>query len=212
MSAAEALKAARSCGIRLVVDGDDLVWGASAPPPAFVLEFLRRHKAEIMLLLRPAGDGHSAESTGFDRSDTSAAADAFEERAALVEFDSGIPRAWAEGFAALQCAKAPAWAALRPGMWADLVNATGRFLDAWGRQAAELGWDPVELFGVFPAAPLARVDQQGLLFFLQEGREVAATTADTATIKLPSGVTQTFRRPSKNAREPRAAPIWELIG
>ena len=61
MSAAEALKVARSFGIRLVVDGDDLVLKGSAPPPPRVVDLLRRHKAEIMLLLRPAGDGWSAD-------------------------------------------------------------------------------------------------------------------------------------------------------
>ena len=60
MSAAEALKVARSVGVRLAVDGDDLVLKGSASPPPPVFDFLRRHKAEIMLLLRPAGDGWSA--------------------------------------------------------------------------------------------------------------------------------------------------------
>ena len=59
MSAAEAFKVARSFGIRLVVNGDDLVLKGSVPPPR-VFDLLRRHKAEIMLLLRPAGDGWSA--------------------------------------------------------------------------------------------------------------------------------------------------------
>jgi hypothetical protein len=132
--------------------------------------------------------------------------------AARAKFDAAIPRTWAEGFAAMQHAEAPAWAALRPGMWPDLIDATGRFLHRWGARAAELGWDSVDLFGASPAAPLARVDQQGLLFFIQEGCEVVAMTAETATIRRPSGVVQTFRKPHKNARAPRTAPIWELIG
>ena len=33
MSAAQALIAARAVGIHLEVDGDDLLWKASAPPP-----------------------------------------------------------------------------------------------------------------------------------------------------------------------------------
>jgi hypothetical protein len=152
-----------------------------------------------------------AESASADRPDASAAADAFEERAAAVEFDAGIPRAWAEGFAALHQAKAPAWTARHPDLWAELVTAVGLFLDRWGRQAAELGWDPVDLFGASPRAPLARVDQQGLLFFLQDDCEIVAMTADTATIRRPSGVVQTFRKPHKNAREPHTAPIWELV-
>jgi len=93
-----------------------------------------------------------AESASADCPDASAAADAFEERSAIVEFDAGIPRAWAEGFAALQCAQAPVWTALRPGMWPDLINAVGLILDRWGRQAAELGWDPIDLFGALPRA------------------------------------------------------------
>lgn len=153
----------------------------------------------------------AAENSGADRSNTGASVDAFEEMAATVEFDAGIPRPWAEGYAAMQHAKPPAWAALRLGLWSDLINAVGLFLDRWGRQAAELGWDPIDLFGASPRAPLARVDQQGLLFFLQDGCEIVAMTADTATIRRSSGVVQTFRRPSKNAREPGTAPIWELV-
>ena len=40
VSAAEALKAARDAGIRLAVDGDDLVLKGSAPPPPRVFELL----------------------------------------------------------------------------------------------------------------------------------------------------------------------------
>ena len=38
MSAAEALKAARSVGIELVLDGNDLVLEAASEPPAAVLD------------------------------------------------------------------------------------------------------------------------------------------------------------------------------
>jgi len=57
MSAAEVLKAARASGIRIRVDGDDLVLEASAPPPPAVLDLLARHKAEILVPLRPSDDG-----------------------------------------------------------------------------------------------------------------------------------------------------------
>jgi hypothetical protein len=85
------------------------------------------------------------------------------------------------------------------------------FLDRWGRQAAALDWDATDLFGASPRAPLTRLDQQGLLFFLGGGREVAAMTETTATIRRPAGVTQTFRRPHKNVREPGTVPLWELV-
>ena len=55
MSAAEALKAARAAGIRLGIDGEDLVLEASAPPPAAVLDLLSRHKAGVVTLLQGQG-------------------------------------------------------------------------------------------------------------------------------------------------------------
>jgi len=139
-----------------------------------------------------------------------AEADRFEERAAIVEFKAGIPRAWAEGFAAMQCAQVPGWASLRPGMWGELVNAVGIFLDRWGPHAAALGWTPIDLFGALPAAPLARMDQQGLVFFLADSGEVTAMTADTASDRRASGVIQTYRRRARAARHPRTAPVWEI--
>jgi hypothetical protein len=126
--------------------------------------------------------------------------------------DAESASAWAEGYLAMKCVRVvPAWAALRPGTWAALIDAAGQFLDRWGRQAAALGWDAIDLFGALPGAPLVRIDQQGLVFFLRAGCSVVAMTADTATIRRPSGVVQTFRRPHKNARAPRTAPVWELV-
>ena len=93
MSAAEALKAARAAGIQLGIDGDDLVLEASAPPPPAVIDLLSRHKAEIVALLRPAEDGWSAEDWQVF----------FEERAGIVEFDGGLPRAEAEAQAFACC-------------------------------------------------------------------------------------------------------------
>ena len=91
MSAAEALKAARAAGIQLGIDGDDLVLEASVPPPPAVIDLLSSHKASIVALLRPAEDGWSAE----DRQVF------FDERAGIIEFDGGAPRAWAEALARL---------------------------------------------------------------------------------------------------------------
>jgi hypothetical protein len=61
MSPTEALKAARAAGIRLEVDGDDLVLEASAPPPPAMLDLLSRNKAGIVTLLRRGGDSWSVE-------------------------------------------------------------------------------------------------------------------------------------------------------
>jgi hypothetical protein len=91
MSAVEALKAARAAGVRLRVDGDDLVLKGSASPP--LLDLLKRYKAEIMALLRPAGDGWSAEDWRVF----------YDERAGIAEFDGGLPRAEAEARAFACC-------------------------------------------------------------------------------------------------------------
>jgi hypothetical protein len=86
MSALQALKAARDAGIRIGIDGDALRLDADATPPAAVLDLLLRHKAGVVALLRAGSDGWSAE-------DWRAL---FEERAAIAEFDGGLPRVSAE--------------------------------------------------------------------------------------------------------------------
>jgi hypothetical protein len=92
MRAVEALKAARAVGVELALDGDDLVLKAALTPPAAVLDALSRHKAEIAVLLS-AEDGWSAEDW----------LHFFEERAGIVEFDGGLPRAEAEAQAFACC-------------------------------------------------------------------------------------------------------------
>jgi hypothetical protein len=86
MNAADVLKRARAAGVELRVDGDDLVLSAASAPPAAVLDALSRHKAKIVVLLRPRRDGWSGE-------DWLAY---FDERAGIAEFDGGLPRATAE--------------------------------------------------------------------------------------------------------------------
>ena len=86
MNAAEVLKAVRTAGVHLEIDGDDLALSAASPPPAAVLDALSLHKAEIVVLLRPGRDGWSGEDWQVY----------FDERAGIAEFDGGLPRAQAE--------------------------------------------------------------------------------------------------------------------
>ena len=60
-AAVEAVNAARDAGVRLRLDGDDLLLEASSPPPPAVLDLLREKKADIVALLRSAGGDWSAE-------------------------------------------------------------------------------------------------------------------------------------------------------
>ena len=94
MSVATALMEARAAGVRIGIDGDDLVLEASAPPPAAVLDHLSSHKAAIVTLLRPGCDGWSAEDWQVY----------FDERAGIAEFDGGLPRERAEALAFACCA------------------------------------------------------------------------------------------------------------
>lgn len=50
-----------AAGIGFAVDGEDLLLNAPSAPTADVLDALARHKAEIVVLLRPGPDGWSAE-------------------------------------------------------------------------------------------------------------------------------------------------------
>jgi len=93
MSAVDALTRARSAGIQVGLDGDDLVLEASAPPPAEVLDLVARYKADIVTLLRPGNDGWSGEDWR----------EFFEERAGIKEFDGRLSRDRAEARAFSCC-------------------------------------------------------------------------------------------------------------
>jgi hypothetical protein len=56
VSAVAALKAAHAAGVKLRLDGEDLILEASAPPSAEILDLLSRHKPDIVALLQPGRD------------------------------------------------------------------------------------------------------------------------------------------------------------
>jgi hypothetical protein len=64
--------------------------------------------------------------------------DDYEERAAIIEHDGGIPREWAEGFARLDPARPPAGLTLQ--RWHTVIEAIGIFLDKWAGEAVAKGW------------------------------------------------------------------------
>jgi hypothetical protein len=132
--------------------------------------------------------------------------EAEEHRAALVEHDGNIPRAWAEGFARLDPNRPPADV---PTMrWRRFVGDVGRFLDGpFCTVAATLGWGPFDLFGCHRARPFARIDQAGLLWLLN-GHKLIALTENTATIETRAGARQTYRR---KPSEPGRVLSWEFM-
>jgi hypothetical protein len=93
MSAAQALQVARSAGIKVRIEGDDLLLEAAGPPPAAVLDLLSHNKKGILAILRPGRDGWSAEDWHVF----------FDERASIAEFDGRVPRSDAEARAFACC-------------------------------------------------------------------------------------------------------------
>ena len=118
--------------------------------------------------------------------------DVQEERAAIVEYDGGAPRALAEGFARLNPNKPPG--DVPPQRWLRFIDDCGHFLDAgWADKAVALGWGPLDLFGADRERPFARIDHMGLLW-LCKGGTIIELYRDRAVLKTQSGTHQTYRR------------------
>jgi hypothetical protein len=115
-----------------------------------------------------------------------------EERAAIIEYDGGVPRSWAEAFARLDPARPPGDVPSK--RWVQFIDDCGRFLDSgWASRVEALGWGPLDLFGCDRERPFARIDRAGLLLLINGGKLVALT-AETATIETPTGHRQTCQR------------------
>ena len=102
------------------------------------------------------------------------------ERAAIIEFEAGVPRTWAEGFAGLD--RQRPLAGYSEMQWRKIIDGAGQFLDCWGAQAASLAWDVADVFGLDPRAPRNRYDAMGLVFLIGGGR-VTALDERSATIQ-----------------------------
>jgi hypothetical protein len=130
MSAAQALQVARSAGIKVRIEGDDLLLEAAGPPPAAVLDLLSHNKKGILAILRPGRDGWSAEDWHVF----------FDERASIAEFDGRVPRSDAEARAFACCIVE--WLNRNP-----VRSPPGRCL---GCGDHEHGHDPLLPYGVEP--------------------------------------------------------------
>src|SRR4029077_8749435 len=86
MSATKVLEAARAASVIVGINDNDLMLRAPARPASAVLDALSRYKAEIVALIRLKPLRWSADDwRAF-----------FDERAGVIEFDGGLPRAEAE--------------------------------------------------------------------------------------------------------------------
>jgi hypothetical protein len=159
-----------------------------------------------------ADDGHPAErdrdaicAESADRGGGGTWGDYQEERAAIVEYDGDLTRAWAEGFARLDPKRPPGDAPAK--RWLRFIDDVGRFLDGPFLSVAEaLGWGPHDLFGCDRDRPFGRIDRAGLLWLLN-GDQLLALTENTATIETRTGARQTYRR---KPDEPGRVLPWEI--
>jgi hypothetical protein len=92
MSAAETIRQAEASGIRLEIEGADLILDAILEPSVDIVNAVRQYKVEIIELLATPGDRWTAEDWQLF----------FDERAGIAEFDGGLPRLEAEA-RALEC-------------------------------------------------------------------------------------------------------------
>src|SRR5262249_35853449 len=129
-----------------------------------------------------------------------------EERAAIIEYDGAIPRAWAEGFARLDPDRPPLDVPL--GRWRCFVNDVGVFLDSpFCAVAASLGWGPDDLFGCDGDRPFARNARVGLLWLLN-GNKLIALSESTAMVSTGDGARLIWRCRSA---DPGRVLAWELM-
>ena len=84
-----------------------------------------------------------------------------------------------------------------------LKRAQAFISEGWALQAARLGWDEIELFGVCPRAPWQRLDRKGAAF----GGAVVAVTAEAMVYV---GGLRRYRAIINN--DGGAVLIWELAG
>lgn len=128
-----------------------------------------------------------------------------EARAAIIEHDGLIPRAWEEEFARLHRDLAPA--SVPASQWPQFIEDADRFLGSdFAAVTTALGWGPYDLFGCDLDRPSAWLDRAGLLWLLA-GDQLVALTQDVAVIETRTGAPQTYRR---RPTDPGRALVWEL--
>ena len=152
---------------------------------------------------------------------------AFDERAAILEFDCGLSRGEAERQALAELRPQPVKPSLpeqdgialwRAGVellpperapcpgyrgeeWSRTLTRARSFLDSYGVQAEALGWTAARLFGAHPEAGIVRVDTCGALVLPIGGPVLAITATEMRFAHL------THRQ---KPGQPEGIPLWEL--
>ncbi|MGI9508664.1 MAG: hypothetical protein ACR2QJ_04860 [Geminicoccaceae bacterium] len=95
--------------------------------------------------------------------------------------------------------------------WTSLIDDAGRFLTKWSDQAASLGWENWEVWGVHRLAPWRRIGAMGLVPSLN-GQKIVALSSEAAVIETGTGNRLShYRRPADPLKIVERALIWELV-
>jgi hypothetical protein len=227
---------ARDAGLRLEVAGSSLkITGPKEAEP--LVRLLAQNKTQVLHVLANNGlrklrelrkIAQEGSKGALRRPADNVGRDRPEERAAILEFDEGLPGAEAEAIAhremaagdmvrverdprpyasALGALRAKCPAHVSEDCWRQAIVDATTFVTGWGAQAQVLGWTARELFGLHPVpeqpsanyARLARLDTTGLIWLLH-GRPVTALTATEAAMRCHSGATLTYCKQNKSVR------------
>jgi len=208
--ALDALNAVRAAGGEVkLISKDRLKVLAPRPLPTDLVEVLKASKADLLKILAvQMQDAVTVDAAGQTvpraiPDNLNDDPDAFEERAAIIEYDGGIPREWAEGFAKLCTMPCPP--AYRPQRWMRLIDDAGHFVDNWAPVAKKFGWTTEQVFGVDATAPEACHASRGLISLL-DGRRIIEMYADRV-VAVPrfGGSPITIGRCQHSGRA-----LWEL--
>jgi hypothetical protein len=126
-----------------------------------------------------------------------------------VHESPNYPDEWWDGYHRMSAV--PSVPGVEPAIWHALGLGFATLLqDGWAEQAHVLGWSALDVFGCWPAAPVRRIDQRGLIWFLHPGIELVAMSDATATLNTGTGASRRFFRRT-GGYEPATVPVWELV-
>lgn len=106
------------------------------------------------------------------------------ERIAIIQYDGGIPAAWASAFHQLCKSHRPEW--LTVDQWQRYIDAAGALVANWSSAIERVGWPIPEVLGVNPKSPGSAWDMACLLPALV-GVRVGALDKHTITIVFNDG-------------------------
>jgi hypothetical protein len=135
--------------------------------------------------------------------------EAWQERAAIIEHEAGIPREWAEAFARVCCMARPT--SIPAASWQRVIDHAGRMLDSPSllHDLVRHGWGLADVFSVHPYTPESRQDAKGLLMLMQDAEVISVINGQVIGLKnQDSGAQLFYRKPV--SRTPGSVMIWEM--